>query len=567
MRFIFLFFFFFFINFIFTQEIKTGFGNSSGPFIEFTSSDFSGINYKVFSDNNFKEIQNGTPFYNNGLIFPSEPDVNSSKSIKISIVFSKKVDSLKIRLIDLDENGNSNSDPEEYITEINPKPFKTKGVLDQNPVFLVGNMLTPDDNNSQYDNNNASGWMFWDVSVDTLSFVYNRPGALYGIILDSIYFQLNSNKCNQILEIGKNTYLCEGDSVLLYPFSVIKGKYLWSTNDTTNTITAYKSGWYKLVVQDSLCIYKDSTFLNFNSFQINTKTFEYTKCDKETILLTAPIWGNSYEWQDGASVENRLITDFGQFTVIIKNYCKIDTIHFIVTDKNCLCVFDIPDQSICVNDSILVGFDYDISKDFLWNTGETTSKILINRQGKYWLEIVNESCSYTDTFYINFRNIDVVNHFQSIMKCTDEKVLLSTELSGHTFVWYNGVEARQKTESIPGKYNLNVYSYCRIDSITFDVSDRLCDCYVYLPNSFSPNGDEFNNTFDVNLVCDHINFHLVIFNRWGEVLFESFNSQQSWDGTYNNQIVMEGVYIYKLEYYDVYRQQKIDLKGHVNVVY
>ncbi|MEN9445712.1 MAG: hypothetical protein RL728_224, partial [Bacteroidota bacterium] len=60
---------------------------------------------------------------------------------------------------------------------------------------------------------------------------------------------------------------------------------------------------------------------------------------------------------------------------------------------------------------------------------------------------------------------------------------------------------------------------------------------------------------------------LVIFNRWGEVLFESFNSQQSWDGTYNNQIVMEGVYVYKLEYYDVYRQQKIDLKGHVNVVY
>lgn len=182
--------FLFFTNAFYAQEIKSGFewANTSSSFFV-TSPNYSTISYKVISDNKFKGTQNGPPFSNNCLLFPDDPSLNTSSQIQIKIIFTEKVDSLKIRLIDLDESTNSNPDPEEFISSIQPKPYKVKGIINQNLFFLNNATITPEDNNSSTANNNTSGWVMWNTPVDTLSFYYNRPGKLYGLIIDSIYFQ------------------------------------------------------------------------------------------------------------------------------------------------------------------------------------------------------------------------------------------------------------------------------------------------------------------------------------------------------------------------------------------
>ena len=136
-------------NSFLAQEIKTGMEwASTVEAKQMTSPIYNSISYKIISDNPFKKTLNGQPFSNNCLIFPSVTAVNTSPIIKISIVFNKKIDSLKMRIIDLDENTNSNSDPEEYISDVMPKPYKVKNILNQNPIFLYGNVVSPDDNNS-----------------------------------------------------------------------------------------------------------------------------------------------------------------------------------------------------------------------------------------------------------------------------------------------------------------------------------------------------------------------------------------------------------------------------------
>lgn len=556
-----------FLNRSFTQEIKTGFDSISNlsTVFEYNSPDFNGVSYKIISDNDFKGIHNGPPFNNYCFIFPSEPAINSSFSIKISIIFNKEVDSLKLRLIDLDENGNLNADPEEFISNISPEPYKVKNVLNQNPVFLLGNMVTPDDNNISHDNNDASGWILWNKSIDTLSFEYNRRSTLYGIIIDSIYFQLKIKKCNQILDLGNDFELCEGENAFLQSLTSINGQFLWNTSETTSSISVNKSGWYKLTITDNQCIYKDSIHVNFKPIEINVKNVDYFKCNVETVLLTSPKLGDRYTWFDSTFLESKYVNDFGKYSLIIENYCKIDTVHFHVLDKKCKCDFEISDQTICVKDSVILGFEND-NKTYNWSTNETFSKIKINKPGKYWLEINNDTCSYTDTFNVYVNNIEVVSHFESVIKCAEEKASLFSDIKGDSCLWYNGLKLRENFEVNPGRYYLKIYSYCRLDSIIFDVSDKLCDCYIYVPNSFTPNGDEFNNTFNVNLVCDYTNFYFSIYNRWGELIFESYNPNIGWDGSYDNKIVMEGVYIYKLEYYDLNRNLKHNLTGHVNVV-
>jgi gliding motility-associated-like protein len=68
---------------------------------------------------------------------------------------------------------------------------------------------------------------------------------------------------------------------------------------------------------------------------------------------------------------------------------------------------------------------------------------------------------------------------------------------------------------------------------------------IYIPNAFTPNGDGINDTFGVK--GEGIkDFHLVIFNRWGEIIFESREARKQWDGKVDGQQVEQGVYVYEL---------------------
>ena len=90
----------------------------------------------------------------------------------------------------------------------------------------------------------------------------------------------------------------------------------------------------------------------------------------------------------------------------------------------------------------------------------------------------------------------------------------------------------------------------------------------YIPNTFTPNGDEYNNVFKPIFYSglDVYNYHFTIYNRWGEVIFESFNVDFGWDGTYGNQVVESATYIWKLEFKEKNKENTHSKTGHVNVL-
>ncbi len=67
----------------------------------------------------------------------------------------------------------------------------------------------------------------------------------------------------------------------------------------------------------------------------------------------------------------------------------------------------------------------------------------------------------------------------------------------------------------------------------------------YIPTAFSPNGDGLNETFGI--IGEGITeYNLQIFNRWGELVFESNDVSRQWDGTYRNQKVQTDTYVFKV---------------------
>ncbi len=96
------------------------------------------------------------------------------------------------------------------------------------------------------------------------------------------------------------------------------------------------------------------------------------------------------------------------------------------------------------------------------------------------------------------------------------------------------------------------------------VDERLL---IYVPNTFTPDDDEYNQVFLPVLTqgFDPFNYELLIFNRWGEILFESHDAEVGWDGKYGGKTVKDGTYVWKINVKDkegIMRQ----FKGHVNIL-
>jgi gliding motility-associated-like protein len=90
----------------------------------------------------------------------------------------------------------------------------------------------------------------------------------------------------------------------------------------------------------------------------------------------------------------------------------------------------------------------------------------------------------------------------------------------------------------------------------------------YIPNTFTPDNDQFNSNFKPIMTqgIDIYGYQLLIFNRWGEILFESNDIEYGWDGTYGGNVVQDGTYIWKIRYKVTGVDKPQEIIGHVNLI-
>lgn len=102
-------------------------------------------------------------------------------------------------------------------------------------------------------------------------------------------------------------------------------------------------------------------------------------------------------------------------------------------------------------------------------------------------------------------------------------------------------------EGEAGVYPVTLYvttDYGCTDSVTIDLH-VIEDILFYAPNAFTPDGDEFNQSWKPEIMgIDIYDFELLMFNRWGEVIWESHDPNVGWDGTYNGKLVPAGTYVW-----------------------
>ncbi|MBD3636884.1 MAG: gliding motility-associated C-terminal domain-containing protein [Crocinitomicaceae bacterium] len=125
-------------------------------------------------------------------------------------------------------------------------------------------------------------------------------------------------------------------------------------------------------------------------------------------------------------------------------------------------------------------------------------------------------------------------------------------------------------EGIMGEYPVTLIATnewgCE-DSVT-SVVEIVSEVILYAPNIFTPDGDEANETWRVYIDgIDIYNFHLTLFNRWGEIVWESYNQTAEWRGNYaGGGVVQDGTYVWVIECREMNTDKKYEFRGHVTVL-
>ena len=115
---------------------------------------------------------------------------------------------------------------------------------------------------------------------------------------------------------------------------------------------------------------------------------------------------------------------------------------------------------------------------------------------------------------------------------------------------------------------LIAYSELGCSDTTYHKLPFIEETVYFVPNSFTPDGDNHNETFKPIFTSgfDPYSYTMQLFNRWGELIFESNNSNVGWDGTYGGKIVQDGVYVWKISFKTANNDERIEVVGHISLI-
>jgi gliding motility-associated-like protein len=209
-------------------------------------------------------------------------------------------------------------------------------------------------------------------------------------------------------------------------------------------------------------------------------------------------------------------------------------------------VLDMKDTFFVCNSEIMIPSSAMYAEEYLWSTGDTTADIVASHVGTYWVRTNNRRCQASDTVYVVETNIPPFEIETKRDMCEEGSMELYIEIGIENLYckWSTGDTGKCTTVSQNGIYGVAVsLTGCTV----LQQLEVECPCYLWIPNTFTPNGDNVNDHFLPlpNAVLDR--FSMYIYDRWGSLIYKT-DTYSSWDGTANGTAAMMDVYTYLISY-------------------
>lgn len=277
-------------------------------------------------------------------------------------------------------------------------------------------------------------------------------------------------------------------------------------------------------------------------------THDSVACLEDSVKITAPPGANSYTWNDGYTGQTRYVSQSGRYWVYAYYDCsvEIDTFSLALTDIS----LDLgPDTTICSNGSLALDAAVP-GATYRWQDGSTDPGYTVTEAGTYSVRITVNDCSSTDTIKVGSFNPYLKIREKDTLLCDDASIVLHAEASPESsFSWNNGgSQGPERLVTEAGLYVVTAANACGTytDSVRIAMED--CSCKAFLPNAFTPNGDQHNDVYKARISCQVSNFTLSVYNRYGQRIFQGNTPDSGWDGTFNGAPADVGTYFFYLRY-------------------
>jgi len=135
---------------------------------------------------------------------------------------------------------------------------------------------------------------------------------------------------------------------------------------------------------------------------------------------------------------------------------------------------------------------------------------------------------------------------------------------GVNYVWSNGITSPSISITQTGTYGLTVTNYCGSKYDDIVISKGICK--IYVPSAFTPNNDGLNDIFRARFGENVTEFKLQVYDRWGEIVFETNDIRKGWDGSIKGLKQSNGVYVWMIKYKTVTDPKEELMKGTVMLI-
>jgi len=160
-----------------------------------------------------------------------------------------------------------------------------------------------------------------------------------------------------------------------------------------------------------------------------------------------------------------------------------------------------------------------------------------------------------------------------------ETVFINQSIYSDEYLWDFGDNFGTSIEENPTYIYQNVQETYVVELIAYNYNKFCSDTaystvivkdvlIFYVPNIFTPDNDSFNQVWQPIFTAgvDPYDFHLTVFNRWGEIVWESYDYNAAWNGMYGGSLVQDGVYVWKIEFKETMSDKRHHYTGHVTIL-
>jgi len=402
--------------------------------------------------------------------------------------------------------------------------------------------------------------------------------------------------------LGNDISICSGDSTQLQ--IAFGTNAVWSPTDglscafCPNPIASpSQTTSYTVTAQVGSCIIKDTIEVEVVDLSQFSAGMDNSICPGDTIVLqgTSPVNGN-YQWQPSASLDNSTIltpiaspdstTDY-ILTMTYGNCTASDTVTIEVNNKTELDVINAVE--ICEGEEILIDV-FGNSGEIVWSPMDGILQenpiILSPTQTTIYTVIGTRNNCIADTAILTVTvhpnpELEVFSFVSRYQNNEPTPLTIINPIVNYAYNWSPNIDITciECPEPFTTTDTTRMYYVDAVtdfgcfdsDSILVTVIDSsLLDCgddLVLMPNTFTPNGDGHNDKFYVrgNGVQEITIFR--VFNRWGDMVFETKDITEGWDGSFSNKPVLPDVYIYYVEAICPLTNETVIFKGDITVLY